>query len=176
MRSPATITPVFIDLFHAAPQHDLHTQLSRRPCAAGERSSEKDPRTRGARSTSTIRADAGSMRRNSDRSVLRTRMAIAPAISTPVGPAPTRTNVSRSRWRLGSSSASACSNAPRILFRIATASARFFNPGAYFSKFVMAEVAVGRACRQNQVIVMDRHVLAVRVADQNALLGRGSRR
>ena len=69
------------------------------------------PSTRPAMSTSTIRADEGSMRRNSDRKVLRTNTAIAPAISTPVGPAPTNTNVSNSRWRLGSSSASACSNA-----------------------------------------------------------------
>ena len=43
---------------------------------------------------------------------------------------PTSTNVSRSRCRRGSSSASATSNALRILFRTATASARFFSPGA----------------------------------------------
>ena len=72
------------------------------------------PRTRGAMSARTIRARVGSMRRNSDWSMLRTRIASAPAISTPVGPAPTSTNVNRSRWRFGSSSASACSNALRM--------------------------------------------------------------
>src|SRR5205823_4868866 len=73
---------------------------------------------------------SGPIRRNSERSVLRTNAPIAAASSTPVGPAPTSTNVSRSRWRLGSSSASACSKARSILFRIATASARLFSPGA----------------------------------------------
>jgi len=78
----------------------------------------------------TIRAKLGSMRRNSDRSVVRTRIASAPAISTPVGPAPTRTNVNRSRWRC------------RVLFGLRllegsqnvisdrTASARLLSPGA----------------------------------------------
>ena len=50
-----------------------------------------------------------------------TEMALA--ISTPVGPPPTSTKVSRFLCRAGSSSASANSNARRILLRSATASA-----------------------------------------------------
>src|SRR5882672_11977896 len=120
-------------------------------------------------STRTIRAEAGSIRRNSDFSVLRTNRAIALAISTPVGPAPTKTNVNRSRWWFGSSSASASSNACKILFRIATASARLFNP-RIFLELVVAKVAVSCPCRQNQVIVGNRDSLPVSITDEHALL------
>jgi len=51
-----------------------------------------------------MRAESGSIRLNSERRVVRTNTASAAAISTPVGPAPTKTKVSRSRCRLGSSS------------------------------------------------------------------------
>ena len=131
---PRDDNAVRVNLIDPMSQTDLDTQFFE-PCLSlrPERLSEKGPSTRGAMSSRMIRADSGWMRRNSDLSVLRTSTAIAPAISTPVGPAPTRTKVRRSRWRAGSSSASACSNACRILFRIATASARFFSPGANFA-------------------------------------------
>ena len=51
--------------------------------------------TRSAASTSRMRALRGSMSRKSRRSVSRASSAIWPAISTPVGPAPTTTNVSQ---------------------------------------------------------------------------------
>ena len=67
--------------------------------------------TRSAASTSTIRAERGSIVRNSRLSVSRASSAICPAISTPVGPAPTTTNVSQAARRAESGSASAASNA-----------------------------------------------------------------
>ena len=51
------------------------------------------------------------MRRNSPRSVWRAISASVPAISTPVGPAPTTTKVSHSARRASSVSRSASSNA-----------------------------------------------------------------
>ena len=56
--------------------------------------------------------------------------AIAPAISTPVGPPPITTNVSSSRCRPGSGSRSARSKASSTRRRIATASSSVFSPGA----------------------------------------------
>jgi NADH:ubiquinone reductase (H+-translocating) len=53
---------------------------------------EEDP------SRHKILADAGSIRRKSDFSEVLTRTAKAPAISTPVGPAPTRMKVNSSRF------------------------------------------------------------------------------
>ena len=64
---------------------------------------EQDPRRRACR-----------LERKSRRSVSRASSAICPAISTPVGPAPTTTKVSQLRRRAGSGSISAASNAPRI--------------------------------------------------------------
>ncbi len=97
MRSPATITPSSSTLSTVCPKRISTPNFSRWVFTALESCSENVPSGRGPASTSTIRADDGSMRRNSDLNVLRTRSAIAPAISTPVGPAPTKTNVSRSR-------------------------------------------------------------------------------
>ncbi len=133
MRSPPAITPSLSILSTAWPNRTSTPSSSRCSFAASERLGANVPRTFGAASMRTIRADVGSTRRNSDRNVVRTSTARAAAISTPVGPAPTRTNVNRSRWRLISGSASASSNALRILFRIAAASARLFKPGANFS-------------------------------------------
>ena len=56
--------------------------------------------------------------------------AIWPAISTPVGPAPTTTNVSHRSTAAGSVSSSASSNAPKIRPRSSSASSMLFMPGA----------------------------------------------
>ena len=99
-----------------------------RRAALGKRRQNRRPA-----STSTMRARAVSMARNSSRSVCRAISASVPASSTPVGPPPTSTNVSSSRWRAGSVSRSARSNASRMRRRIAIASSSVFSPGAYGS-------------------------------------------
>jgi hypothetical protein len=62
--------------------------------------------------------------------VLRASSAIWPAISTPVGPAPTTTKVSSSSMSCSSSESSASSKAPKILPRSSSASSMLFMPGA----------------------------------------------
>ena len=85
---------VCVNLIDAMPEPHLDSQFlkplfSLRPKGSSEPHIAAE--TRGAISTtSTIRADAGSIRRNSDFIEPRTSTAMAPAISTPVGPAPTR--------------------------------------------------------------------------------------
>ncbi len=70
-------------------------------------------------------------------------MAIAPAISSPLAPARQHKDqqVMGGAW---SFSASACSNAPRIFFRIDTTSARLFNPGMLI-ELIVSEVTMARA-------------------------------
>src|SRR5215204_3447321 len=70
------------------------------------------------------------MRRNSCGSMSRAISAIWPAISTPVGPAPTIANVNRAARRAGSASTSAASNAARILRRTSRALSSDFSSGA----------------------------------------------
>ena len=68
--------------------------------------------------------------------VLRDSSAIWPAISTPVGPAPTTTKVSR--WSTSSPLAamiSASSKAPKIRPRSSRASSMLFMPGANSAKW-----------------------------------------
>ncbi len=81
----------------------------------------KPVRTRSAVSTSRTRALRESTARKSRRRVSRASSAIWPAISTPVGPAPTTTNVSHSSRRSGSRSSSAASNAARMPLRTVSA-------------------------------------------------------
>ena len=73
---------VLVDFVHSLPEPYLDAQSLEPLLCLLERCSEKVPSTRLPRSTSTIRANVGSMRRNSDRRVLLTRTAMAPAIST----------------------------------------------------------------------------------------------
>ena len=90
----------------------------------------KGPRTAGAASSSTIRADVVSMRRKSR---LRARLQsseIWPAISTPVGPAPMTTNVRKRRTSSGSVARSASSKEPKMRPRSSSASSIDFMPGA----------------------------------------------
>ncbi len=68
----------------------------------------------------------------------------------------------------GISSASACSNACRILLRIATASARLFSPGSELRKFVAAEITVGDSGRQEQKLVRNGNAGPVESVDEQA--------
>ena len=86
--------------------------------------------TRSAASTSSTRAVRVSTLRKSLRSVSFASSAIWPAISTPVGPAPTTTNVSQLRRRSGSGSASAASKASRMRLRMSSAPSSDFSSGA----------------------------------------------
>ena len=71
------------------------------------------------------------MLRKSLRSVRRDSSAIWPAISTPVGPAPTTTNVMSRSISLGVLASSAHSNDPKMRPRSSRASSIDFMPGAY---------------------------------------------
>ncbi|CNH26432.1 Uncharacterised protein [Mycobacterium tuberculosis] len=89
-----------------------------------------DGSTAGAASSRITRALVVSMRRKAPFSVWSASSAICPAISTPVGPAPTTVNV-RSRWRRsGSLDRSAASKALRMRPRNSRASSMDFMPGA----------------------------------------------
>jgi hypothetical protein len=87
--------------------------------------------TRSAVSTSRTLPARGSIARKSRRSVSRASSAICPAISTPVGPAPTTTNVSQAARRSRSGSSSAASNALRIRPRALRALSSDFTSSAY---------------------------------------------
>ena len=84
----------------------------------------------GAASIRIMRAEFVSICRKSEASALCASSAIAPAISTPVGPAPTSTNVSSSCTFCGSVSISAASKASKMSRRIDVASIIDFSPGA----------------------------------------------
>jgi len=81
-----------------------------------------------------MRADCGTIARKSRVMELRASSAMAPAISTPVGPPPTTTNVSSARRSASLFSISARSNAVRILARTRVASSIVLMPGASFSQ------------------------------------------
>ncbi len=89
--------------------------------------------TRGAFSMSSTRACEESMWRKSFTSVTRAISAMAPAISTPVGPPPTTTKVIAASRSSSSSVFSAISKASSMRRRISSASSRLFSPGANFS-------------------------------------------
>ena len=97
------------------------------PILSSERSARADsdggklPSTRSAASTSTIRPVLGSAERKLPRRLSRASSAIWPAISTPVGPAPTTTNESQDPRSSGSGAISAASNALRIAERVTSA-------------------------------------------------------
>ena len=84
----------------------------------------------------------------------------APAISTPVGPPPTTTNVSFARRVASSCSSSASSNASSTRRRISVASSRSFSPGASCATVVLAEVGVRHADADGEVIEVDADVAA----------------
>ncbi len=82
-------------------------------------------------STRMIRAWVGSIRRKSFFRVRLASSAIWPAISTPVGPAPTTTKVSARSASAGVCASSASSKAPKIRPRSSSASSMDFIPGAW---------------------------------------------
>src|SRR5919204_346906 len=86
---------------------------------------------RSAASTSSTRPCRGSIERKSRRSVSRASSAIWPAISTPVGPAPTTTNVSHASRASALGSASAASKAARRRLRTASALSSDLTSAAY---------------------------------------------
>ena len=98
--------------------------------ALRDREGGKVVSTRSKVSINTTRDWRESMERKSSRSVPRASSAIWPAISTPVGPAPTTTNVSSARRLTGSGSVSASSNAFRRRARVASALSSDLTSGA----------------------------------------------
>ena len=82
-------------------------------------------------STSRIRPARVSIVRKSLRSVSRASSPIWPAISTPVGPPPTTTNVSQASRRSGSGSSSAASKAARMRPRTISALSSDLTSAAY---------------------------------------------
>ena len=86
--------------------------------------------TRRLESRSTIRACDVSTDRYSVCRMRWASSATCPAISTPVGPAPTIANVIHASRSSAVSAASASSNAPRIMLRSRLASSTDFMPGA----------------------------------------------
>ena len=77
-----------------------------------------------------MRALVGSMRRKSRLRVRRASSEIWPAISTPVGPAPTTTNVMSRSTSAWVDASSASSNEPKMRPRSSRASSIDFMPGA----------------------------------------------
>ncbi len=103
----------------------------RRSCSArAESFSGNVFSTRRLESSSTIRACEVSTDRYSDCRSRCESSASCPAISTPVGPAPTIANVIQASRSGSVSAASASSNAPRIIERNRLASSTDFIPGA----------------------------------------------
>ena len=121
-------------------------------------------RTRSAASSRMISASAGWMARKSLRSVSLAISPSAPASSTPVGPAPTTTNVSQGCRRPASVSRSAISKASRMRERISVASSMVLSPGANALPVVVAEVVMGRARGDHQHVVVERAVAQQRRA------------
>src|SRR5437016_6286416 len=102
---------LLVDLLHHHARLHLYASLESVFAALRERSSGNGGSTRGAPSTRRIRASSGWIERKSFLKVSRAISPIAPASSTPVGPAPTMTNVNQSRRRAGSERRSATSKA-----------------------------------------------------------------
>ena len=95
MRVGADVDPALVDAGDLRASPDLDAEpLELRLRLLRELLGEAG-RTRGPASTRITRAVRGSMRRKSRASVCRAISANAPAISTPVGPPPTTTNVSQ---------------------------------------------------------------------------------
>ena len=109
--------------------------FSSRACAFLPSFSPIGGSTAGAASSRITRALVESMCRNAPLRVWSESSAICPAISTPVGPAPTTMKVSSFSRRAGSLDRSACSKAPRMRPRSSSASSMDFMPGANSAKW-----------------------------------------
>jgi len=113
--------------------------------ALRDREGGKVVSTRSAVSINRTRDCAESMERKSPRRVLRASSAIWPAISTPVGPAPTTTKVSSARRLAGTGSVSASSNALRTRARVARALSSDLTSGAKRRQSSWPKYAAGLA-------------------------------
>ena len=123
---PVASTPVTIEFSHTSTPRCCSCLTVR-----AESRCPNVPSTESVASTSTTSASAGSMERKLSRSVRRATSVSWPAISTPVGPAPTTTNRIHSARLAGSVSSSAASKAPKIRARSVIASSMLFSPGAF---------------------------------------------
>ncbi len=115
--------------------------------------SAKPGSTRGAASSRMIRASRGSIRRKSPWSVRCASSAIWPAISTPVGPAPTMTNVMSRCRTAGSSSSSASSKAPKMLTAQLERVVDALHAGRELGELVVAEVGLTGARGDDEAVV-----------------------
>ena len=96
-----TVTQSVVDVDDRWPTAGSTPSRSSARAARSESDGGNVGRTRSAVSTRRMRAERVSAARKSRRSVSRAISAIWPASSTPVGPAPTTTNVSQAARRLG---------------------------------------------------------------------------
>ena len=137
---------------------DLDAQpLERRACASADsRSGKAGSSARAGLDQDDAGVGADRWRGSRGAAPWRASSAMAPAISTPVGPPPTTTKVSR-RAALGR-----VARRPRPARRrsgcaggSAVASSIFFRPGRDALPFVVAEIGVPGAGREDQVVVGD---------------------
>ncbi len=136
------------------------------PRCASERSARRESdsgnalSTRGPASTSSTRVVRVSMSRKSRRSASRASSAIWPAISTPVGPAPTTTNVSHASplRRIADLDLGRLERAQDAGAKLERAAERL-ELRRMGRPLVVAEVRVGRAAGDDEVVVIEQHVL-----------------
>ncbi len=133
MRSFETSTPDSFTPVTLASVHVCTPSASRSRIARLANPSENIGKILGPASIKIIRACFGSMCLKSFASVNRLISPRAPANSTPVGPAPTTTNVKCCRRWTESSVSSAFSNASNTRRRISVACSRVLRPGALAS-------------------------------------------
>ena len=164
----STVTPLGVDVGDRVADERRRRRAARASATAfAESDGGKLVSTRSAASTSRMRAVRGSIARKSRRSVSRASSAIWPAISTPVGPAPTTTNVSQVRpplrvvlglGRLERGAGSGC--APT------SALSSDFTSAAYSLPVVVAEVGVPRAAGDDRACRTGRDAGAGTSADR----------
>jgi hypothetical protein len=102
----------------AAPSRTSTPSCSSDFLAASDSDGSNGVSKRGAASTRMMRAERGSIERKSAASARLASSAIAPAISTPVGPPPTMTKLSSRARSAASGSVSAFSKASRMRRRM----------------------------------------------------------
>ena len=131
---PSATTPCSSTVSTLTPVRTFTPSFVSRRVTRRDSGSAKVGRTRLPASSKMMALFDGSTRRKFPRKVTRTICAKDAASSTPVGPAPTSTNVICRVRSHSSSVIVASSNAPRILVRIVSASLRFLSPGAKCAK------------------------------------------
>ena len=114
IRSPPSETPPQSHSVTPAPRRTSTPSCSSERRAASDNEGSNGASRRGPASTRMMRVERGSMERKSIASARLASSAMAPAISTPVGPPPTTTKFNSRRRSSGSVSVSARSNASRM--------------------------------------------------------------